>query len=139
MTAAPARHRILQPIQIRLPDAQLATLYGLEDIQGFDPLIYLRYEALFRDNRAPINDPIRNLDIARPEAALFDLLGVRYLVGNPFDRRLTTVPQTLVAAAPFAPVEAWSAAPAPGRSRAGISSPCSTTRSTCRAGRKSPG
>lgn len=71
----------------------VAAIYGLEDINGFDPLIRLDYLDLFQrtSGRAPFNDPIRNLDLGRPDRALFDTLGVRYMIGCPRDRRLTTV------------------------------------------------
>ena len=83
-----------------------ATLYGLEDIEGFDPLIHLRYLDLFlkTSGRAAFNDPIHNLDIERPDRRLFDLLGVRFLVGHPYERRLTTLPQTLSLDVPNAPL-----------------------------------
>jgi len=90
-----------------------ATLYGLEDIQGFDPLIHLSYLDLIQrtSGRSPINDPIHNLDIARPDPALFDLLNVRFLIGHPYDRRLTNQSMRLTAQAPIQEVTAWNDAP----------------------------
>ncbi len=87
----------------------LATFYGLEDINGFDPLITLNYLDLIERTagRSPINDPYRNLTFARPDQKLFATLGLRYLIGNPHDRRLTTLPETLDGATPRRPVSAW--------------------------------
>jgi hypothetical protein len=92
----------------------LATLYSLEDIQGFDPLIHLSYLDLIQrtSGRSPINDPIHNLDIARPDPALFDLLNVRFLIGHPYDRRLTNQSMRLTSQAPIQEVTAWNDAPA---------------------------
>jgi len=71
----------------------------------------LEYVDLFlrTSGRASFNDPIHNLDMDRPNARLLDLLGVRYLVGHPYDRRLTTLPQTVQPAAPRTEVSAWGA------------------------------
>ena len=94
----------------------MATLYRLEDINGFDPLILKSYLELFKatSGRAPHNDPIRNLDIAQPDARLFDLLGVRFLAGNPYDRRLTLIPLQLDPRQAEAEVAEWKTAPAGG-------------------------
>ena len=91
----------------------MATLYRLEDINGFDPLILIDYLNLFlsTSGRAPHNDPIRNLDLARPNLRLFDMLGVRFLAGHPHDRRLTTIPLEINADRPEAEVTEWTAAP----------------------------
>ncbi|MBM3333318.1 hypothetical protein FJY63_01530, partial [Candidatus Sumerlaeota bacterium] len=62
----------------------LAALYGLHDIQGFDPLILRDYARLVEATagRSPIDDPVRMLNVARPDATLFRLLNVRYLIGD---------------------------------------------------------
>jgi hypothetical protein len=91
--------------------ANSAGLYGLEEIQGFDPLLPKAYAQLAESfgGRAPFNDPLRYLDLAQPDPSLLKLLGVRYLVGNPGDRRLTNLPQALSADQPEALVSAWRA------------------------------
>ncbi|MEN6625001.1 MAG: YfhO family protein [Candidatus Sumerlaeia bacterium] len=100
----------------------LSTLYGLEDIRGFDPLILKDYEALFArtGGRSAIDDPIRTLNFARPDDELFDWLNVRYLIGGPWDRTLSLSVQTLTTDNPLqaplgwtdfgttAPITAWS-------------------------------
>ena len=85
----------------------LATLYGLEDIQGFDPLIDRRYLELVRSTagRLPTDDPIRTLSLATPDETLFRILGVRYLAGHPYDRIVKPGLQSLTPAEPFQPVE----------------------------------
>ncbi|HOE95460.1 MAG TPA: hypothetical protein PK847_02635 [Candidatus Sumerlaeota bacterium] len=87
----------------------LATLYGLEDIHGFNPLITLDYLELFlrTAGRSPINDPYRNLTIDRPDPRLFQILNLRYLAGHPYERRLTSTPQTLRPQAATQPVVDW--------------------------------
>lgn len=89
--------------------ANLGTLYGLQDISAFDPLVPRAYKQLFEETSGipEFNDPIRHIDPARPDEELFKKLGVRYLIGNPYDRRLTTEPATLSPNSPFAPVAAW--------------------------------
>jgi hypothetical protein len=83
---------------------QLATLYGLEDVQGFDPLIPARYAALIEQTagRAPHNDPLRNLDLAWPDPRAVRLLGVRYVLGDPYGRRVTHLPMSVNAQSPWA-------------------------------------
>ncbi len=68
----------------------LSSLYDLEDIQGFDPLIRGSYVKLVErtSGRAGFDDPIRNVQIAKPDETLFRLLGVKYLLGHPGDRHL---------------------------------------------------
>jgi len=72
----------------------VAGLAGLEDIQGFDPLTYRSYRDLCHRlaGRAAYSDPLRSLEIARPDETLFQLLNVRYLVGHPRDLALTNLP-----------------------------------------------
>lgn len=87
----------------------LATLYRLEDIAGFEPLIHEKYLDLIKNTsgRALYNNPLRNIDIARPDEFLFDLLNVRYLIGHPYNRQLTTSTQTLTPANRETEVTAW--------------------------------
>ncbi len=84
----------------------LATLYGLEDIRGFDPLIPRNHAEVVTKlaGRAPYNDPIRNLEFNEPSEQLFEMLGVRFLIGDPRDRRWTTQPQFLHAQQPISEV-----------------------------------
>ncbi|MCX7046121.1 MAG: hypothetical protein NTX50_11625, partial [Candidatus Sumerlaeota bacterium] len=91
----------------------LASLYGLEDIQGFDPLISQRYcnEIAQYAGRAPVNDPLRVVTIAAPNLDLFDILGVRFLIGHPYNRRLTHLPQTLRPGAEYQSVAAFDSNP----------------------------
>jgi len=72
----------------------LAALYGLQDIQGFDPLILDDYVRLVQATagRSPIDDPARTLNVARPDAMLFRLLNVRYVIGDIRERRLVAWP-----------------------------------------------
>ncbi|MBM3333806.1 hypothetical protein FJY63_04010, partial [Candidatus Sumerlaeota bacterium] len=42
--------------------------------------------------RSPIDDPVRMLNVARPDATLFRLLNVRYLIGDVRERRLAAWP-----------------------------------------------
>lgn len=107
----------------------LSTLYGIDGVGIFDPLIDRRHRDLLRETSGlpPYNDSLRKAEPSRPDAALFELLGIRYLVGGPFERRLTNLPQILTpdapsqeiaaladpanpanpAAAPREPIEAW--------------------------------
>jgi hypothetical protein len=66
----------------------LAALYGLSDIQGFDPLICGDTVRLVEATagRSPIDDPVRMLNIAKPAPALLLLLNVRYVVGDVRER-----------------------------------------------------
>ncbi|MFW6286394.1 MAG: hypothetical protein ACOC29_00490, partial [Candidatus Sumerlaeota bacterium] len=75
----------------------LAGIYGLEQIQGFDPLVPLRQVETFEQCglRSPLDDPVRGLQFTYPDPGLFRLMGVRYLVGDPHMRRLTSIPQVL--------------------------------------------
>jgi hypothetical protein len=93
---------------------QLSTLYGLEDIQGFDPLIPESYARLVEQTagRSITNDRLRNLDAAWPDPRLLDLCGVRYLLGQPYDRRVTNLPLTLTPQSPGAAVQALGGLPA---------------------------
>jgi hypothetical protein len=86
---------------------QLSTLFGLEDVQGFDPSIPAHYAELVERTagHAPINDPLRNLDLAWPDPRLLHLLGVRYLLGHPYDRRVTHLPLRLDARRPWTDVQ----------------------------------
>ncbi|HBF34894.1 TPA: hypothetical protein DDW35_10075, partial [Candidatus Sumerlaeota bacterium] len=88
----------------------LAGIYGLEDIQAFNPLIESKYVELVQKTagRSPVNDPMRKLEIAQPSLDLFDQMGVRYLLGHPYNRRLTPFPLTLKGGdAPSIAVDAW--------------------------------
>lgn len=98
-----------QPHLVSILTPNLATLYRLEDIQGFDPLIFSRYAERFERTagRADYNDPVRNLDLARPEERLFDILGVRYLVGHPRDRRICSEAMVMHPGRPEATVPPW--------------------------------
>ncbi|MBI1784128.1 YfhO family protein, partial [Candidatus Sumerlaeota bacterium] len=97
----------LHKISYLMPN--LATLYGLEDIRAFDPLIPRPYKSLFLSHggQAPYNDPIRNLEIGRPDPELFRMLNVRYFIGNPYDRRLTNLPMALTPQVRTAEVKSW--------------------------------
>jgi len=72
-----------------------AAFYGLQDIQGFDPLLLADYVRLVEATagRSPIDDRVRMLNIARPDATLFRLLNVRYLVGDVRERLVALRPQ----------------------------------------------
>lgn len=89
--------------------SNLATIHGLDDISGFDPLIPVEYKRLFeRTSGIPtFNDPIRHLDPARPDEELFAELNVRYLIGNPYDRRFTQRPIGLTGQSPRSEVTGW--------------------------------
>ncbi len=89
----------------------IATLWGLDDAQGYDPLIYLRWRRAFESTAglSPAIDPLRTLEFAAPDPALMRLTGLRFLVGHPYDRRVTTLPLTLDAADATARVGAWGA------------------------------
>lgn len=86
----------------------LATLYRLEDIRAFDPLTSKEYKEHFieRTGRVPFNDPIRNLDMGKPDEEILRDLNVRYLIGNPYDRRVTNYPTVLTQAQPKAEITA---------------------------------
>ena len=91
---------------------QLSTLYGLEDVQGFDPLIPARYAQLVEATAGlPLYaDRLRNVEADRPDERLLRLLGVRYVVGHPFDRRMMSMPVTVStgsAVAAVTPPEGW--------------------------------
>ncbi len=90
----------------------LATLPGLEDARAFDPLTSRAYRDLLARTagQAPFNDPIRNFDLGRPDEDLFRLLNVRYLIGDPYSRRLTHFPQIVGPGSGLVRVEAWEAA-----------------------------
>jgi hypothetical protein len=105
------------PNKFKFLAPNIATVFHVEDITGFDPLMYLRYLDLFlaTSGRAPYNDPIRNLDLGRPDPALFDFLGLRFILGNPYDRRLCHLPLTLAPGQPAAEVGEWTPARAEGR------------------------
>jgi len=66
----------------------LAALEGLRDVQGFDPLILGDYARLVTATagRAPTDDPVRMLNIARPDPTLFRLLNVLYVIGDARER-----------------------------------------------------
>lgn len=87
----------------------LSTLYELEDIRGFDPLILKNYERLFATTggRSPIDDPIRTLNFARPDTELFDWLNVRYLIGNPWDRTVSLNVQSITPDNPRQMAAGW--------------------------------
>jgi len=72
----------------------LSALYGLQDIQGFDPLILRDFVRLVvaTAGRSPIDDPVRMLNFARPDSTLFRLLNVRYVVGDVRERRIASWP-----------------------------------------------
>ncbi|MCX8036958.1 MAG: hypothetical protein N3D11_07905 [Candidatus Sumerlaeia bacterium] len=72
----------------------LATLWRMQDIQGFDPLILRDYVRLVEATagRSAIDDPVRMLNIARPDSTLFHLLNVRYVIGDVFERRVSGPP-----------------------------------------------
>ncbi len=72
----------------------LATLWRVQDIQGFDPLILRDYARLVEATagRSPTDDPVRMLNIGRPDATLFHLLNVRYVIGDVFERRIAGPP-----------------------------------------------
>ncbi|KPL11957.1 hypothetical protein AMJ85_02400 [candidate division BRC1 bacterium SM23_51] len=72
----------------------LAGLYGLQDIQGFDPLIPRDYVRLVEATagRSPIDDPMRMLNVARLDPTLFRLLNVRYVVGDVCERLVAMRP-----------------------------------------------
>lgn len=97
----------LHKLKFLMPNT--ATLYDLDDIRGFDPLIPLDYYNAFRAaaGSAPYNDPIRNLDLGRPDEGLFEKLNVRYFIGHPGDRRVTHLPTFLAPNNPQAEVTAW--------------------------------
>ena len=73
----------------------LAALYGLQDIQGFDPLILADYVRLVEATagRSPIDDPVRMLNIARPDSTLFRMLNVRYVMGDVRERAIAKWPR----------------------------------------------
>lgn len=77
----------------------LAALYGLEEIQGFDPLIKMEYMERMKNGggRAPFDDPIRTLNLVYPVPDFLAEMNVGYLVGHPRDRRLTSLPVQLSA------------------------------------------
>jgi hypothetical protein len=72
----------------------LAALHQLHDIQGFDPLILGDYVRLVEATagRSPIDDPVRMLNVARPDSTLFRLLNVRYVIGDVRERRIAAWP-----------------------------------------------
>ena len=72
----------------------LAAFYGLQDVQGFDPLILRDYARLVEATagRSPTDDPVRMLNLARPDRTLFRLLNVRYVVGDVRERRIAEWP-----------------------------------------------
>jgi len=86
-----------------------AALFRLEALSGFDPVAPLRFLELVEQTagRCPFNDRLRALTTARPDERLYDLTGVRYLVGHPYDRRVSTLPQTLTPGESVQPVEFW--------------------------------
>jgi hypothetical protein len=88
-----------------------STLFGLEDIHGFDPLLSRRYRDLIARTagRAAYDDPIRTIEIERPDPRLLDLLNVRFVLGHPRDRRLTNLPQIVTPDSPVVRVDAWEA------------------------------
>lgn len=71
-------------------EPNLSTLYGLESIEGFDPLIHLNYRDMMvrLAGRAPYDDPIRTLHPGRPSEDLYRQLNVEYLIGHPLDRAI---------------------------------------------------
>jgi hypothetical protein len=86
-----------------------SVLYHLEGLSGFDPMAPLRILELVEQTagRTPFSDPLRVLTTARPDERLYDLTNVRYLVGHPYDRRVSTLPQTLTDQEPVQPVGYW--------------------------------
>lgn len=86
-----------------------STLFGLEEIGMYNPLLDAHYRDFIRSSsgQAPFNDPMRNLDPARPDPELFHKLNVRYLIGHPADRRVTHVPQAVTPSHPAAQVPDW--------------------------------
>lgn len=71
--------RMIAEQRVFLPN--LPALYGLADIRGYDPM---RPAAHFRLTRVPLGGAGENLEhLARPGAALYDLLGVRYVLEPP--------------------------------------------------------
>ncbi len=86
-----------------------AVIFRLECLSGFDPMAPLRFLELLEQTagRCPFNNPLRAFTTARPDERLYDLTGVRYLVGHPYDRRVSTLPQTLTPQEPVQIVEFW--------------------------------
>jgi hypothetical protein len=86
-----------------------AVLFQLESLSGFDPMAPLNFMSLVEQTagRSPFNDPLRVLTTARPDERLYDLTNTRYLIGHPYERRVTTLPQTLTTEEPVQSVEAW--------------------------------
>jgi hypothetical protein len=121
--AAPERpFRVDTHDVLRLHDNDLGTLYGLhylmpnyatlfrlEGLGGFDPVAPLRILELVEQTagRCPFNDRLRSLTTARPDERLYDLTGVRYLIGHPYNRRVSTLPQCLTPHEPVQTVEFW--------------------------------
>lgn len=88
----------------------LAGCFGLEDIQTFDTLIELDFlDLLLRTaGRCRFNDPLRSAAIAKPDLELFDTLGVRYLIGHPYNRLVSAMPLTVHPSSPVEkPVPEW--------------------------------
>jgi hypothetical protein len=86
-----------------------SVIFRLEGLSGFDPMAPLRFLELVEQTagRCPFNNPLRAFTTARPDERLYDLTGVRYLVGHPYDRRVSTLPQALTPQERVQPVEFW--------------------------------
>jgi hypothetical protein len=86
-----------------------SVIFRLEGLSGFDPMAPLRFLELIEQTagRCPFNNPLRAFTTARPDERLYDLTGVRYLVGHPYERRVSNLPQTLTPGESVQPVEFW--------------------------------
>lgn len=86
-----------------------STLFGLEEIGIYNPLMDAGYRDFIRSTagQAPFNDRLRVLTPAKPDAALFRRLNVKYMIGHPLDRRVTHLPFSINGASPVHRVSEW--------------------------------
>jgi hypothetical protein len=76
-----------EPISRALVLPKLANLYRLQDIQGWSPLHTFRYNQTMLSGVGWIRGAgtLRWILVRNPRAPVLDLLGVRYIIGEPYD------------------------------------------------------
>lgn len=86
-----------------------ASLYRLEAISLYNPLMNREYREFIRDHcgQAPFNDPLRQVIPARHDDDLYQDLNVRFIVGHPRERRVSHTPFAIDGVHPVAEVDEW--------------------------------
>lgn len=101
------RSHFLQP--------NISTLYRIEAIGAYNPLQDRSFQAFVGSHSglAPFNDPIRHTLPAGHHEAMYRELDVRYVIGDPRDRRVTHIPTALYPDYPVTEVDVQALADEP--------------------------